>query len=61
MGGKEDRPENYNTILYQLAETDGKTVVRLTQDNVLSEKEKEHVTANWKAVLQKLKEVAESV
>jgi uncharacterized protein YndB with AHSA1/START domain len=60
MGGKEDKPENYNTIVYHLTETDGKTVVRLAQDNVLSENEKTHVTANWKAVLQKLKEVAEA-
>jgi len=47
VGGKEDKPENYN-------------LVTLTQDNVLSEKEKEHVTENWKGVLKKLKEVVEN-
>jgi uncharacterized protein YndB with AHSA1/START domain len=59
MGGKEDKPENYNLVTYNLAEKDGKTVLTLTQDNVGSEKEKEHVTGNWKAVLKKLKEIAE--
>lgn len=60
MGGKEDKPENYNLVTYNLAEKDGKTVLTLTQDNVGSEKEKEHVTGNWKAVLKKLKEIAEN-
>jgi uncharacterized protein YndB with AHSA1/START domain len=59
MGGKEDKPENYNLVTYKLAEADGKTIVTLTQDNILSEKEKEHVTANWQAVLKGLKAVAE--
>jgi uncharacterized protein YndB with AHSA1/START domain len=59
MGGKEDRPENYNLVTYKLSQNDGKTVVTLIQDNVLSEKEKEHVTGNWKSVLKKLKEVVE--
>ena len=59
MGGKEDKPENYNLVTYKLSHKDDKTIVTLTQDNVNSEKEKEHVTGNWKAVLKKLKEVAE--
>lgn len=60
MGGKQDKPENYNLVTYKLAEDAGKTMVTLTQDNVQSDKEKEHVTQNWNMVLQKLKEVAES-
>ena len=60
MGGKEDNPENYNTVTYKLEEnSDGSTMVKLTQDNILTEQEKEHVTVNWKMVLQKLKEVVE--
>ena len=60
MGGKEDKPENYNTVTYKLEEnSDGSTMVKLTQDNILTEQEKEHVTVNWKMVLQKLKEVVE--
>jgi len=60
MGGKEDKPENYNTVTYELeGNPDGTTMVKLTQDNILTEQEKEHVTVNWKMVLQKLKEVVE--
>ena len=59
MSGKADKPENYNLVTYKLSEKNGKTLVTLTQDNVETEKEKEHVTGNWKMVLQKLKEVAE--
>jgi uncharacterized protein YndB with AHSA1/START domain len=59
MGGKEDKPENYNLVTYRLSGKDDKTVVTLTQDNVVSEEEKKHVTGNWKAVLKKLKEVVE--
>jgi len=60
MGGKEDKPENYNLVTYKLSEAGDKTIVMLTQDNVQSEKEKEHVTQNWNMVLKKLKEVAEN-
>jgi uncharacterized protein YndB with AHSA1/START domain len=59
MGGKEDKPENYNTVTYQLSEKDGQTIVILSQDNILSEEEKQHVSENWKGVLDKLKEVVE--
>jgi len=61
MGGKEDKPENYNLVTYKLTPKDFETVLTLTQDNILSEKEKEHATANWKSVLIKLKEVAEGI
>jgi uncharacterized protein YndB with AHSA1/START domain len=58
--GKEDKPENYNTVTYTLTEKGDKTQVTLSQDNIQSEKEKEQVTANWESVLQKLKEVIEN-
>ena len=60
MGGKEDQPENYNLVTYKITKRDDKTVITLTQDNNATEKEKEHSTENWKAVLKKLKEVVES-
>ena len=59
MSGKEDKPENYNLVTYKLTGENDKTVVTLIQDNVASEKEKEHLTQNWKMVLKKLKEVVE--
>jgi len=60
MGGKEDKPENYNVVTYKLTQKDNKTAVTLTQDNVHSENEREHVTDNWNSVLKKLKEVVEN-
>jgi len=59
MGGKEDKPENYNLVTYQLNEKAGQTEVQLIQDNVQSEEEKKHVTGNWNNVLKKLKSVVE--
>lgn len=59
-GGKEDKPENYNLVTYKLMEKEGKTVVTLSQDNISSEKEKEHSDDNWTSVLKKLKEVVEN-
>ena len=60
MSGKADKPENYNLVTYKITKRDDKTVITLTQDNNATEKEKEHSTENWKAVLKKLKEVVES-
>lgn len=60
MGGKEDKPENYNLITYRLSKEGDKTKLTLTQDNIATEKEKDHSSENWKVVLEKLKEVAES-
>ena len=59
MGGKEDKPENYNLVTYKLKNKDGKTELTLLQNNIHSEKEKEHATDNWKMVLEKLKSVVE--
>lgn len=59
MSGKEDKPENYNTVTYTLSDEDDRTLLTLTQDNIATEEEKEHATKNWEQVLQKLKEVVE--
>lgn len=59
MGGKEDKPENYNKVAYVLSEQDGATKVTLTQDNIASEKEKQHSAENWERALKGLKKVVE--
>jgi len=59
MSGLEDIPENYNTITYTLAKESNGTRLTLRQDNVHSEKEKEHLNENWNSVLVKIKEMAE--
>src|SRR5665647_3698883 len=59
MSGKDDKPENYNLVTYKIAIKDNKTILTLTQDNISTEKEKEHSIENWKMVLEKLKQVVE--
>ena len=60
MSGKEDKPENYNTVTYTLSDEDDRTLVRLTQDHIATEEEQAHATKNWEQVLKGLKEVVES-
>jgi uncharacterized protein YndB with AHSA1/START domain len=59
LSGKEDAPENYHTLVYELKENDGKTHVSLSQDNNPSEEAAEHSRANWEKMLSALKEVVE--
>jgi uncharacterized protein YndB with AHSA1/START domain len=61
MGGSEDKPENYHTVTYELAEEGGKTRLTLTQDNNPSQEEADKMAENnWGPVLQGLKETAEA-
>ena len=60
LGGQEDVPENYHTLLYELEAQDGKTRVSLSQDNNPSEEAAEHSRANWEQMLSGLKQVVES-
>lgn len=55
LSGAEDRPENYHTIVYELAEHDGNTELRLTQDGNASEQEAVHAKENWMSMLDGLK------
>jgi uncharacterized protein YndB with AHSA1/START domain len=61
MSGKEDKPENYNTVTYRLSKRQNNTVVTLSQDNIQSEKEKQHAIQNWKMVLKNMKETTENI
>jgi uncharacterized protein YndB with AHSA1/START domain len=60
LGGEEDAPENYHTLVYELEENDGQTHVSLSQDNNSSEEAAEHSRANWEKMLSGLKEVVET-
>jgi uncharacterized protein YndB with AHSA1/START domain len=60
LSGREDRPENYHTLVYELDGNGGRTRVSLSQDNNDSEEEAEHSRANWEKMLSGLKEVVES-
>jgi len=60
MGGSEDKPENYHTVTYKLAERGGTTILTLKQDNNASQEEADTMAEkNWGPVLEGLKAVAE--
>ena len=59
LSGQEDRPENYHTLVYELAESDGRTRVSLSQDNNPSQEAADHSQANWEKMLTGLKDVVE--
>ena len=61
MGGKEDKPENYNNVLYEVKEQNGGTLVTISQDNIKDEKELEHMNQNWGIVLDGMKQLLEKV
>lgn len=59
FSGLEDKPENYHLITYELAETKGKTLLTLKQENIQSQEAQEHSDKNWDFVLSKIKEIIE--
>jgi len=59
MGGTEDKPENYANVTYRLTEEDGKTILKITQDNNKDEASKEHSEKNWQMLFGALKEMLE--
>ena len=60
MGGSEDKPENYHTVVCELAEEGGKTILTLSQDNNPTQEEADKMAANnWAPMLEGLKQTAE--
>jgi uncharacterized protein YndB with AHSA1/START domain len=59
MSGKEDKPENYANVIYQIIPSGKQTVLSITQDNNADEKSRDHSEQNWKMVLQSFKELVE--
>ncbi|MBA2697789.1 MAG: SRPBCC domain-containing protein [Nocardioidaceae bacterium] len=57
--GQEDVPDNYHTVVYELAGQGDSTRVTLSQDNNASEDEAERSRGTWEMVLTGLKEVVE--
>lgn len=60
LRGKEDRPENYNNVIYDLKEENGHTILTLSQDNIETEEELLHSEQNWSRVLDDMKRIVES-
>ena len=56
MSGKEDKPENYNNVIWKLTEDgNGGTIASVSQDNINTEEEKLHSQNNWSMVLNGIK------
>ncbi len=59
FSGTEDKPENYATIIYSLAEKNGETVFSISQDGIETTEARDHSEQNWKMVMNNLKEFLE--
>lgn len=57
----EDRPENYAVLTFDIQETSVGTLLKLTQENILSKASAEHAENSWGMVLHELKQVAEAL
>ncbi len=49
MSGKEDKPENYANVIYELNQQNGHSIVTISQDNIDNEEQLEHMkqTGVW--------------
>ncbi|MEA2551153.1 MAG: hypothetical protein QOE25_922 [Actinomycetota bacterium] len=60
MGGSEDKPENYHTVTFELADGGQQTVLTLKQDNNATQEEADTMAENnWGPVLDGLKAIVE--
>jgi len=59
--GKEDKPENYANVIYELKPNGGDTTVSISQDNIENEAGVEHMKENWGMVLSGMKKLLERV
>lgn len=59
FSGVPDVPDNYQMITFRVESLQNKTVLSLTQQNILSEEVKAHSAQSWKMVLDSLKELVE--
>lgn len=59
FSGREDTPENRLLVIYELAESDGRTTISITTGNNPSQEAADQATKNWATVLQMLKDLLE--
>jgi uncharacterized protein YndB with AHSA1/START domain len=59
LSGKEDVPENYNVVTYELTPWNGGTRVRVTQENNPDQKMVDESEKTWAMMLGSLKSVVE--
>lgn len=59
FSGKQDIPENYDKISYELSVRDEKTLLTVVQEGFKSDEEKEKSEKNWQMVFQGMKKLLE--
>ena len=59
--GKDDKPENYVLVSYELHDNGDSTELVIIQDGVGNEKEQKHLEQNWITVARGIKGLAEKV
>jgi len=59
LSGKEDIPENYANVVYELSEQAGQTLLQVTQDNNDSDAARQDAAKTWHQVLEGLKQLVE--
>ena len=58
--GLEDIPENYSIVSYYLKESDGGTLVEVSQEGFANEESHAHAEGGWSMVLENLKKLLEN-
>ena len=59
FSGKEDKPENYANIVYQLEDQGNQTKLTIQQDGIADKDVLSHSEQNWKMVVNSMKELIE--
>jgi uncharacterized protein YndB with AHSA1/START domain len=59
MSGKEDKPENYANVIYEVKPSNGQSVITISQDNIENEEGVKHMKDNWGVVLDGMKKLLE--
>jgi uncharacterized protein YndB with AHSA1/START domain len=60
LSGVPDRPENYQTVRYELSPEGAGTRVTIVQDNNATAEAAQHAEGNWRLVLAGLKKLVEA-
>jgi len=61
MSGKEDKPENYANVIYEVQPHGDQTELTISQDNIDSEDQVKHMDDNWSMVMGGLKKLVEKI
>lgn len=60
LSGLEDKLQNYSLIIYELEKEKEKTKFTLTQIGFVNKEAQQHSYTNWKTILDRVKQIAES-